>query len=204
MKRGLLIVLILAAGIALEAGAILFFGSSLPGRIDATIPWVICAQERDRDRAIAACTLVIDRGDREALIDRVSAFYNRGVAFQAKGETDRALRDYDQAIALDPENGAAYGNRGAIHADRGEDQRAIADFDQAIRIDPSDAFATRNRGVTHVRLHDEAAALRDFDKAIALMPGLADTYCDRGRLFERRGDRERAAADRERCRRPRP
>ena len=30
------------------------------------------------------------------------AFYNRGFTYQNKGDVDRAIADYDQAIKLDP------------------------------------------------------------------------------------------------------
>ena len=53
-----------------------------------------------------------------------------------KGDQDRAIADYDQAIRLDPGLAHAYANRGSAYTDKMDYDRAIADLDQAIRLDP--------------------------------------------------------------------
>jgi tetratricopeptide (TPR) repeat protein len=60
-----------------------------------------------------------------------------------KGDDDRAIADYDQALKLDPNYALAYNNRGNAHFLKKNYDRAIADYDQAIRIDP---LAPRRRG----------------------------------------------------------
>ncbi len=47
------------------------------------------------------------------------AYYNRGRAWYAKGEYDRAIADSTEAIRLDPKNAMAYYNRGRAGAPRG-------------------------------------------------------------------------------------
>ena len=64
-----------------------------------------------------------------------AAYYNRGIAWRHKGDPDRAIADYDQAIKLNP-TAAAYNNRGSAWAAKGEFDRAMADLDQAIKLDP--------------------------------------------------------------------
>jgi tetratricopeptide (TPR) repeat protein len=49
------------------------------------------------DQAIIACSQVIKVDSRAAW-----AYFKRGNAYQAKGELDRAIADYGDAIALDP------------------------------------------------------------------------------------------------------
>src|SRR4029077_19011344 len=55
------------------------------------------------DTVIDGCTAIIQSGQepREKL---ATAFDNRGVAYRRKGEYDRALQDYEQAIPLNPSN----------------------------------------------------------------------------------------------------
>lgn len=62
------------------------------------------------------------------------------------GDNDRALQNYDQAIALDPNYAIAYVNRAVVHAQQGNYDRAIRDLDQAIALDPNDGLAYVNRG----------------------------------------------------------
>ncbi len=64
-----------------------------------------------------------------------------GNDYLEKGELDRAISEYDQAIQLDPNLAAAYIERGFAYIDKGEFNRAISDFDQAIQLNPDDAKA---------------------------------------------------------------
>jgi tetratricopeptide (TPR) repeat protein len=63
------------------------------------------------------------RSDRSAL-----AFHNRGVAYGLKGDYDRAITDFDDAIALDSNLTGAFANRGHAYAAKKDYDRAIADY----------------------------------------------------------------------------
>jgi tetratricopeptide (TPR) repeat protein len=41
------------------------------------------------------------------------AYTNRGIAYRARGEPDRAIADYDKAIWLNPKFADAYNGRGS-------------------------------------------------------------------------------------------
>src|SRR6516165_1397499 len=83
------------------------------------------------DERIVACSRVITAGKGNLSW----AYYNRGLAYQEKGDNDRAIADYDQAIRLDPKYAFAYNGRGNAYKAKGDNDRAIADYDQAIRLD---------------------------------------------------------------------
>jgi len=55
------------------------------------------------------------------------------MARRDKGDLDRAVADFDQAIRLDPKNTNAYITRGIAWATEGDLDRAIADNSQVIR-----------------------------------------------------------------------
>jgi Flp pilus assembly protein TadD len=46
------------------------------------------------------------------------AFNNRGVVYRTKGEFDRAMEDFNEAIKLAPDYASPFANRAAIHAVR--------------------------------------------------------------------------------------
>ena len=48
-----------------------------------------------------------------------------------KGDLERAIADFDQAVRLDPKSAAAFNDRGTSYGMRGDNDRAIADFDAA-------------------------------------------------------------------------
>lgn len=61
---------------------------------------------------------------------RAQTYYNRGVAYHAKGDTDRAIAHYNEAIRLDPGLAEAYSSRGIAYRARGDTDRAIADYNE--------------------------------------------------------------------------
>src|SRR5215471_15589508 len=66
-------------------------------------------QAEDTDRAVAACTRIIERPDGTARI-RSRAYIYRGNGRYNKGDFDRAIADYTEAIRLEPKDVHAYDN----------------------------------------------------------------------------------------------
>ena len=75
------------------------------------------------------------------------AFVNRGIAYRRRGDLDLAIRDYTEAIRLNPRAADAFNNRGNAYQNSGDFERALADYDEAIRLNPAYAHAYNNRGV---------------------------------------------------------
>jgi tetratricopeptide (TPR) repeat protein len=63
----------------------------------------------------------------------------------------KAINDYDQAIALNPKDASFFVSRGAVYASLNEYQKAINDYDQAIALDPKNAEVFVDRGVAYYR-----------------------------------------------------
>jgi tetratricopeptide (TPR) repeat protein len=99
----------------------------------------------DWDLQIEVCTAIIETPEQSPR-NRAVAYKNRGNAWDAKGDYDRAIDDFSAAIRLDPNYGIAYSNRGRAWTVLLELDRAIADFNEAIRINPKHANAYFNRG----------------------------------------------------------
>jgi tetratricopeptide (TPR) repeat protein len=152
-----------------------------------------CTAE-DLDRRIAGCTRILqDQG--EALRNRVGAFINRAIAYKAKGDLDRAIADYNEAIRLDPKYADAYYNRAIAYKAKGNLDRAIADYNEAVRLNPQDALAYNNRGIAYRAKGDLDRAIANYDEAIRLDPKDALAYNNRGIAYQAKGDFGRATAD---------
>ncbi len=146
------------------------------------------------DIRISGCSAIIDAGTASREIV-ANAYINRGVAYDSKGEYDRAIEDYDKAIALNPNDASFYYNRGNTYDYKGEYDRAITDYDQAIALDPKLAPAYGNRGLVYARKGENDRAIMDFNKAIALEPEYAMNYFYRGLAYEKLGDKQKAEPD---------
>ena len=107
--------------------------------------WAWCRGEEPA-LLIRACTALLQPG-RETPDGRARAFFNRGRAWSDQGQHDKAIRDFDEAIRIDPRYPEAFNNRGIALGGKGQRDRAIQDFDEAIRIDPNYAIALHNRAL---------------------------------------------------------
>ena len=113
-------------------------------------------------------------------------YYFRGLAFLNTDQADKAIEDFDMAIALDPYFGDAFLNRGNAFEKIGKLDKAIEDFDKAIALSPS-YEAYFNRGITFEKMGLIDKAIADYDKAIAFNPYHYEAYFAVGKLYGKAG-----------------
>src|SRR5262249_37620213 len=118
----------------------------------------------------------------------------RGRVFGFKGDYDRAIKDYNEAILLDPNMVIAYNNRGDAYLRKGDYARAIADFNEAVRIDPNYPQAYDNRAYAWYAQKQFDRAIADYTGSLALRPDPM-TYLRRGNVYRDIDDLDRAGAD---------
>ena len=158
----------------------------------------------DIDGAIRLCDEVINLPENAIPKKiRAAAFVIRGNTHQKKGDFDRAISNFNEAIKLESKHAVPLINRGNAYQEKGDFDRAISDYDEAIKLDfklgfkNADAF--NNRGNAYQEKGDFDRAISDYDEAIKLGFKLdsknAVVFYNRGKAYHEKGDLDRAISD---------
>ncbi len=123
------------------------------------------------------------------------AYNNRGTVLMITGRFDKAIEDFNTAIALDPSDYLPYTNLGKIYLNTGSFEKSIEYSGRAILLAPLQAMPYNNRGVAYRYTGRYDSALEDFNKAIELDEYYAGAYFNRGNLFRSIGRPELAFGD---------
>jgi tetratricopeptide (TPR) repeat protein len=200
---------VLAGGIA----AFLMIAGPVSVSPAVASPVDICYDGTSPDAKIAGCTEAIRVMTRKAPrspSDKstvASMYFLRGYQFNSKGDYDRALADFSEAIRLDPSRGGAddvggiYNNRANVYISKGDYDRAIADCNDSVRINPRYALAYNTRGNAYAKKGDYERAIADYNEAIRLGPSkggsdrIGGAYENRGKVYLKKGDPDRAVND---------
>ncbi len=130
------------------------------------------AADADLCRSAADAALVIQHCTAALKLDpkTSTANYYRGRAWSNQGEFDRAIADFDAAIALRADDPVLYHARGIELTVKGDTARAIADFDRALQLDPKAQGVHFARGRTLFYQSEFARAATDLDVAFKTQP----------------------------------
>jgi tetratricopeptide (TPR) repeat protein len=87
---------------------------------------------------------------------------NRGNAYMAMENTEKAVDDFTSAIGIKPDNASAYHSRGLAYYQTQEYEKAIKDFSRSIEINPDNSATYFNLGMTYLKMDDQKNACRNF------------------------------------------
>jgi tetratricopeptide (TPR) repeat protein len=158
------------------------------------IDWCNGKDNAAADLQIGGCTAVIQSGKFSGKQLSI-AFRLRGDAYGKKPEQGAALKDYDQAIRLDPENVLALINRSSIYQSQKKHDLALADLKKALAVDPKNATAWAYQGDNYYYAGKEQDAINSFAQAIKYAPDWMWPYNDRGELYADRNQFDLALKD---------
>jgi tetratricopeptide (TPR) repeat protein len=116
------------------------------------------------DRAALAVTLPPLRTP----APKVAALTEAGKKAATADDLEKAVRDFTEAVRIDPIYPGGYTERGQVLFKLGETDRAIADFSAAIKRDPNYGPALRGRAMANLYRGATELALADLSKAIRL------------------------------------
>jgi len=123
--------------------------------------------------------------------DRAATFVNRGILKSRSEDTQGALADYDQGLAMDADLGEAYVDRGAIMIVLRRYDDALTDIDKGISLGANRLqIAYYDRGIVDEALGNIRAAYEDYKKATEIKPDftLATEQLARFRVVRRAAD----------------
>jgi tetratricopeptide (TPR) repeat protein len=102
-----------------------------------------------------------------------------------------AMKDLDQAIALDSKLGGAYAERGRLLSDKNDYEAAVKDFTVALKTEPK-AFTYVLRAYAYECLKKPKEALADYLAATKAEDRYADPFCSAGQIMATEGDADGA------------
>ena len=178
-------------------------------------------RSRNWDKLIPVLTEIIDLETRKD--EKARMHTHRGAAYSSKGEYDHAIKDYDKATKLNPDDAKPYTGLGIAYFSKGEHDHAIKNYDKAIKLYPDDVMAYFGLGIVYfnkgecdraIENHDKATenydkaienydktienydkAIENYDKAIKPKPKYAKAYYYRGMAYFSKGAHDHAIKD---------
>ena len=119
----------------------------------------------------------------------------RAGAHWARGNAEKALHDFDEAIQLGYDSANAFTSRALFLTATHEYEKAIADFSKAIEKGDNSESIYVNRAAAYLQMNKVDEAIGDYSAAIQLNDKNAGVLQQRATAFKVKGDLDRAIVD---------
>ncbi|MGA8300226.1 MAG: tetratricopeptide repeat protein, partial [Terriglobales bacterium] len=104
----------------------------------------------------------------------VSPYFQSALAFEHRGEIDKAIEDYEKAITATPNHADSHYNLARLLAAKRNYDEAIRQYREAIRINPNDPDVHSNLGLALKNKGDLDSAEGEYRAALRLDSKHAD------------------------------
>src|ERR1035437_6521144 len=123
-------------------------------------------------KILVAVTLFILFAPQNVIAQNAEArkYYDSAATYFGKGQYRLAIKDYSEAINLDPRFTIAYMGRGDSYLNKYQYDLAIQDYTEAIRLDPKFVICYKNRAYFYKQNGQYDLAIQDYSEAIRLDP----------------------------------
>jgi len=145
----------------------------------------------------------VSQPSNSSTVESPETYLQYGDHYQPSGNMQLALKNYQRALAINPDFAPAHERIGTIYQLQGNLMDAIASFSKAIQSNPQSMAAQLGLGNAYQQMGWAELAITHFQKALELEPDrfLAEYHCklgdslkDRGRIGEAIASYERAIA----------
>jgi tetratricopeptide (TPR) repeat protein len=111
---------------------------------------------------------------------RAKSFLKQGLKKLSQSDYAAALKDFKQALRIEPNFIEAYLCQGLVYYYQGNYQEAIASCNQVLQINPRNVDAYNNRGLNRCALGEYKDAIADFNQVLEIDPYHAKAFLNRG------------------------
>jgi tetratricopeptide (TPR) repeat protein len=101
---------------------------------------------------------------------------------------DDALKCFENALEINPENEFAWGDRALIFDRQEKIEQALISFSRSIEINPENPITWLNKGLTLLKAKRLGESIECFDKAIENRGDYAKAYYNKGRALSMMGE----------------
>jgi len=124
--------------------------------------------------------------------DNYTIHYNMGLTLERLKDMDGAIREYQEAVRINPGYKLAHGSLGTVLASKGELDAAIGEYQAALQIDPDYQDVHNNLGLALSRKGDLDAAIREYKEALRISPDYKEAHNNLGVAYGKKGNMDAA------------
>jgi len=103
-----------------------------------------------------------------------------GIELGQEGKYAEAIKAYDEALKINPQDAKAWNKKGKTLSDLGRNDDAIKALDEALKINLQYAEAWYNKGTALYNLGRDDEGFKAYDEALKINPQDADAWNNRG------------------------
>jgi tetratricopeptide (TPR) repeat protein len=111
-------------------------------------------------------------------------WHKLGLLTANTGDYGMAIRHYERAIVLEPQNPTFHLNMGNAYAQGGDNLRAIECYGKTLQLDPNSGVAWNNLGNLFLRLKDVTGAIECYQRALRFQPAEGSFRYNLGRTLD--------------------
>lgn len=127
-----------------------------------------------------------------AFSENAKTYISKGKEWAKMGDYKKAIKEYNEALVLEPDNVEAHLFLGLAYADSGNLDRAVTHAQRASQIQPS-YTSFYNLGLVHAARDDAPAALQAFEEALRFNPKSFIAEYQKGLAHNEMRDYEKAS-----------